>query len=126
MEAAVHAVLDAAWAAGVRYFDAARSYGAAEAVPGHLARLARRSRPEAVVVASKWGYTYTAGWKVEAEKHEVKDHSLPVLRRQGAESRDLLGAHLDLYQIHSATLESGVLDDRAVLAELVRMRATTG
>src|SRR3982751_5394147 len=31
MEARAHATLDAAWAAGVRYFDAARSYGRAEA-----------------------------------------------------------------------------------------------
>ena len=125
MEGRAHAVLDAAWAGGVRYFDAARSYGAAERfLASWLA--SRGIAPEAVVVASKWGYTYTAGWKVEAEKHEVKDHSLPVLRRQSAESRDLLGAHLDLYQIHSATLESGVLDDGAVLAELARMREATG
>jgi hypothetical protein len=31
------------------------------------------------------------------------------------ESRAILGDQLDLYQIHSATLESGVLDDIAVL-----------
>ena len=31
MEARTHAVLDAAWDASVRYFDAARSYGKAEA-----------------------------------------------------------------------------------------------
>src|SRR4051794_5303818 len=74
MEARAHAVLDTAWAAGVRYFDAARSYGRAEAfLAGWLA--ARSVAPDAVVVASKWGYTYTAGWRVEAEKHEVKDHS---------------------------------------------------
>jgi aryl-alcohol dehydrogenase-like predicted oxidoreductase len=30
MEAHAHAVLDAAWHAGIRYFDAARSYGRAE------------------------------------------------------------------------------------------------
>jgi aryl-alcohol dehydrogenase-like predicted oxidoreductase len=30
MEAHANAVLDAAWAAGIRYFDAARSYGRAE------------------------------------------------------------------------------------------------
>jgi aryl-alcohol dehydrogenase-like predicted oxidoreductase len=125
MEARAHAVLDAAWAGGVRYFDAARSYGAAEQFLASWLN-ARRIAPEEVIVASKWGYTYTAGWKVEAEKHEVKDHSLPVLLRQSAESRNLLGAHLDLYQIHSATLESGVLNDRAVLTELVRMRSTTG
>ena len=125
MEARAHAVLDAAWTGGVRYFDAARSYGAAEQfLASWLA--ARNIAPDAAVVASKWGYTYTAGWKVEADKHEVKDHSLAVLQRQSAESRALLGAHLDLYQIHSATLESGVLDDRDVLAELVRMRAATG
>ncbi len=125
MEARAHAVLDAAWAGGVRYFDAARSYGAAEEFLAAWLNL-RQIKPEEVFVASKWGYTYTAGWKVEAEKHEVKDHSLPVLMRQWAESRNLLGDYLDLYQIHSATLESGVLDDRAVLTELVRMRSAAG
>ncbi|HEU4629582.1 MAG TPA: aldo/keto reductase, partial [Gemmatimonadaceae bacterium] len=42
--------------------------------------------------------------------------------RQVAESRERLGQHLDLYQVHSATLESGVLDDGAVLDELARLR----
>jgi aryl-alcohol dehydrogenase-like predicted oxidoreductase len=125
MEARAHAVLEAAWAGGVRYFDAARSYGAAEQFLASWLN-SRRIAPGDVFVASKWGYTYTAGWKVKAEKHEIKDHSLKVLLRQYAESRDLLGAHLDLYQIHSATLESGVLDDGAVLAELVRIRSSTG
>ncbi len=74
------------------------------------------------MVASKWGYTYTAGWKVEAEKHEVKEHSVPVLRRQAEESRTLLGGHLAIYQIHSATLESGVLDNLDVLRELAKLR----
>jgi aryl-alcohol dehydrogenase-like predicted oxidoreductase len=122
MEAHCHAVLDAAWQLGVRYFDAARSYGRAEAfLASWLA--ARQITAAEVTVGSKWGYTYTAGWKVEAEKHEIKEHTLPVLRRQAAESLALLGSHLDLYQIHSATLESGVLDDRAVLEELARLRA---
>jgi aryl-alcohol dehydrogenase-like predicted oxidoreductase len=56
--------------------------------------------------------------------HEVKDHSLVALRRQIGESRALLGEYLDLYQIHSATLESGVLDDHAVLAELNTLQAS--
>lgn len=123
MEARAHAVLDAAWAAGVRYFDAARSYGRAESfLSTWLA--SRRIAPRAVSVGSKWGYTYTADWHVVAERHEVKDHSLATLRRQLAESRALLGAHLGLYQIHSATLDSGVLDDAAVRDELARWRAT--
>jgi aryl-alcohol dehydrogenase-like predicted oxidoreductase len=122
MEAHCHAVLDVAWQSGVRYFDAARSYGRAEAfLASWLA--ARGIAPGDVTVGSKWGYTYTAGWRVEAEKHEVKDHSLAVLRRQWRESRELLGPHLDLYQIHSATLDSGVLDNAEVLAELARLKA---
>jgi aryl-alcohol dehydrogenase-like predicted oxidoreductase len=121
MEAHAHAVLDAAWEAGVRYFDAARSYGRAEAfLAGWLAL--RQIAPGAVTVGSKWGYTYTAGWNVEAERHEVKDHALSTLRRQAAETKELLDPYLGLYQIHSATRESGVLEDRAVLNEMARLR----
>ena len=121
MEAHAHTVLDAAWEAGVRYFDAARSYGRAEAfLAGWLAK--RQIAPGAVTVGSKWGYTYTAGWKVEAERHEVKEHTLATLVRQAAESREIFGPHLGLYQIHSATPESGVLEGCAVLEELARLR----
>ena len=77
-----------------------------------------------MTVASKWGYAYTAGWRVDAERHEVKDLSLENLTVQIAESRAILGDHLELYQIHSATLESGVLDDRALLDEPARLRET--
>jgi aryl-alcohol dehydrogenase-like predicted oxidoreductase len=125
MRAHAWEVLDAAWAQGVRYFDAARSYGDGERfLAGWLA--ARGVTPEQAVVSSKWGYTYVAGWQVRADKHEVKEHSLPVLRRQAEESRSLLGAHLRLYQIHSATLDSGVLDNAEVLAELSHLRQERG
>ena len=59
---------------------------------------------------------------LDAEVHEVKDHSLATLRRQLAETRERLGEHLDLYQIHSATRESGVLEDASVIDELARLR----
>jgi len=123
MEQHAHDVLDAAYAGGVRYFDAARSYGRAE---DFLASwlTSRGIAPGAVTVASKWGYTYTAGWRVDAERHEVKDHSLAALRRQLVESDARLGAYLALYQIHSATFESGVLDDDSVIDELARLKAT--
>jgi aryl-alcohol dehydrogenase-like predicted oxidoreductase len=122
MRANAHAVLDAAYAAGVRYFDAARSYGRAEEFLGSW--LAERGlSPPAVGVGSKWGYTYTADWRTDAEVNEVKDLSIATLCRQEQETRQQLGSNLGLYQIHSATLESGVLDDPQVLAELARLRS---
>jgi aryl-alcohol dehydrogenase-like predicted oxidoreductase len=121
MEARAHAVLDAAYEGGVRYFDAARSYGRGEAFVASW--LERRGLSAAeVTVGSKWGYTYTADWRVDVETHEVKDLSVDNLRRQLRETRELLGDRLCLYQIHSATVESGVLDDVAVREELARLR----
>ena len=115
-----HAVLDAAYEGGVRDFDAARSYGRAEEFLGQW--LASR-RPADVYVSSKWGYVYTADWRVDADPPEVKRHDAGTLRRQLAETREHLGAWLRLYQIHSATPDSGVLEDEAVLDELRALRA---
>ena len=121
LEQRAHDVLDAAYGAGVRYFDAARSYGRAEEFLASWLR-ARQIAPGAVTVGSKWGYIYTAGWKVDAQPPEVKDHSVENFRRQAGETRDLLGPWLSLYQIHSATLDTGVLEDRAVLDALAELR----
>lgn len=122
MEANAHAVLDAAWNAGIRYFDAARSYGRAEKFLSTWLNK-HHFTANALTVGSKWGYTYTAGWQVEAKHHEIKEHSLPVLQRQWQESQSLLAPYLDLYQIHSATIESGVLQNQGVLNELARLRS---
>lgn len=116
-----HMVLDTAWDNGIRYFDAARSYGLAEDFLASWLN-SRNFSPEEVTIGSKWGYTYTADWQIEADHHEVKDHSLPVLQRQIKESKANLGNHLGLYQIHSATLDSGVLQNKAVLDELARLK----
>ena len=73
-------------------------------------------------MGSKWGYAYTGGWRVDAETHEVKDLSAGQLRTQLAETRALLGDRLRLYQIHSATVDSGVLEDPDVRAHLAELR----
>jgi aryl-alcohol dehydrogenase-like predicted oxidoreductase len=125
MEARSHEVLDAAWRAGVRYIDAARSYGYAERFLASWLRSGAVD-PADVTVGSKWGYRYVGEWRIDAPVHEVKDHSLAMLRAQLRESRALLDPWLRLYQVHSATLESGILHDRAVLAELARLRAEDG
>jgi aryl-alcohol dehydrogenase-like predicted oxidoreductase len=116
-----HAVLDHAYERGVRYFDAARSYGRAEEF---LGAWLRSREPAGVTVASKWGYTYTADWRIDVPAHEVKDLTAATLRRQLAETREQLGEWLQLYQIHSATIESGVLDDAEVLAELAALQGS--
>ncbi|MFS4096315.1 aldo/keto reductase [Streptomyces sp. AF1A] len=111
-----HELLDAAYAQGVRYVDAARSYGRSEEFLADW--LNARPDIDDVVVGSKWGYTYTAGWSTEAERHEVKDHGLATYERQRAETGALLGDRLDLYQIHSVTPDSPALTDKELHARL--------
>ncbi|MFE6665582.1 aldo/keto reductase [Streptomyces sp. NPDC057697] len=116
MRARTHDLLDAAYAQGVRYVDAARSYGRSEEFLADW--LTAHPEADDLVVGSKWGYTYTAGWSVEAEAHEVKDHGLATFLRQRAETGALLGDRLDLYQIHSVTADSPALTDKELHARL--------
>lgn len=121
LRARTHELLDAAYAQGVRYFDAARSYGRSEEFLGDW--LTARPEIRDIVVGSKWGYTYTADWGVDAEEHEVKDHSLATYLRQRAETDALLGDRLDLYQIHSVTPDSPALTDKELHARLAALAA---
>ncbi len=114
-------VLDTAWDNGIRYFDAARSYGLAESFLFSWLE-ERHISPDDVVVGSKWGYVYTADWAIDVDVHEVKDHSTDVLVRQWAESQRNLGRFLNIYQIHSATEESGVLQNDDVLDQLWELK----
>jgi len=121
METHSHRMLDRAFAAGIRYLDVARSYGRGE----QFVRAwidARGMRTEDVVVGSKWGYRYTGDWQVDGRVQEVKEHSAPMLKVQFAESTAILDHYLRLYQIHSASLETRVLENEQVLAELARLR----
>jgi aryl-alcohol dehydrogenase-like predicted oxidoreductase len=121
LERQAHAVLDAAFQQGIRYVDAARSYGRAERFVRSWIDARRHSRDD-VAVGSKWGYVYVGDWRVDAAVHERKEHSLAMLERQAEESTAILGEHLRLYQVHSATLESRVLEDGALLDALARLK----
>jgi aryl-alcohol dehydrogenase-like predicted oxidoreductase len=121
MRERTEAMLDAAYHAGVRYVDAARSYGRAESfLAGWLA--ARLLRPDEIIVGSKWGYTYVGDWRMDADRQETQDLSLETLNRQLAESLGILGSHLALYQIHSANPDNAVLSSSDVLDALRRLR----
>lgn len=97
----------------IPWLDCARSYGLSERFVGQFLR-SRNIQPDEVYVSSKWGYTYVADWKValgEGEPHEVKDHSLKNFLKQLQETKDEIGDYVNLYQVHSATFESGILTD---------------
>jgi aryl-alcohol dehydrogenase-like predicted oxidoreductase len=121
LRARTHELLDAAYAQGVRYFDVARSYGRSEEFLADW--LTARPGFDDIVVGSKWGYTYTADWTTDAQQHEVKDHTLATYERQRAESAQLLGDRLDLYQIHSVTPDSPALTDKELHARLAEAAA---
>jgi aryl-alcohol dehydrogenase-like predicted oxidoreductase len=111
-------VLDAAYAAGIRRVDTARSYGRAEEF---LAGWLDARGHDDVTVSSKWGYTYVGAWRMDAEVHEVKEHSLTRFRTQWAESRALLGSRIALYQVHSLTVDSPLFTDEPLLDALAEL-----
>ena len=111
-------VLEEAYALGVRYFDTAPGYGLAEALI--LEWLQTKNDPT-IEIATKWGYTYTANFDKNAIIHEVKEHSLAKLNAQWDFSKQLL-PYLKVYQIHSATIETGVLENSKVLERLASLK----
>ena len=123
LRARARATLDAAVDAGVRWVDAARSYGRAEEFLGGWLADRGPDRTDGITVSSKWGYRYTADWDPDATVHEVKEHTLPRFRTQLAETREILGEHLALYQVHSLTADSPLLDDTALQAALAGLGA---
>ncbi|WP_173100675.1 aldo/keto reductase [Actinomadura verrucosospora] len=108
MRDATWALLDGAYAAGIRWVDTARSYGRAEEFLGEW--LAERM-PAGLTISSKWGYTYVGDWRLDAPVHEVKEHSLVRYRGQWEETRALLGDRLSVYQVHSLTVDSPLFND---------------
>ena len=116
-------VLDFAYEKGVRYFDTAPSYGKGERF---LIDWNNDRKHSDLILGTKWGYTYVANWELGYKgKHEIKEHSLEKLMQQW-ETSQLLLPNLKVYQIHSATQESGVLKNEAVLNQLHKIKKQTG
>lgn len=111
-------VLDKAYDLGIRYFDTAPGYGLAEQL---MIKWVNSKLDNDIKIATKWGYTYVANFKQDAKVHEVKEHSLSKLNEQWETSKALL-PFLKKYQIHSATLETGVLNNQAILNRLFDLK----
>ena len=118
MRASAHAVLDEAYARGVRWVDVARSYGLAEHFLADW--LATRGHAD-LTVSSKWGYAYVGDWRLHAGVHESKEHSLAQFSAQWKESSAVLGAAINLYQVHSLTPDSPLFGDRRLLSALAAL-----
>jgi aryl-alcohol dehydrogenase-like predicted oxidoreductase len=80
-------------------------------------------RRDQLTIGSKWGYTYVADWRHDADTHEVKDHSLATFERQWPETLDALGGPPDFYLIHSVTPDSPALADAKLLDRLGELAA---
>lgn len=118
------------------WIDCARSYGKSEEFVGDYLR----NHPDTldVVVSSKWGYTYVANGQVALPPgvpHEVKDHSVTNFEKQRLESEHTLrrdgtqspcSTYLQLYQVHSATFESGILADTETHQALAQAKQEQG
>lgn len=116
-------VLNEAYKLGVRYFDTAPSYGKGEAF---LSEWNAATDYKDVVLGTKWGYTYVANWELGfSGQHEVKEHSLKKLLEQWQVSKKML-PKLKYYQVHSATFESGILENQDVLNQLFEIKKETG
>ncbi|WP_339660367.1 aldo/keto reductase [uncultured Polaribacter sp.] len=111
-------VLENAYKAGIRYFDTAPGYGLAEEL---VLEWLQTKNDNSIEIGTKWGYTYTANFDPNATVHEVKEHSLSKLKEQWNFSKQLL-PYLKVYQIHSATLETGVLENTEVLQQLAFLK----
>ncbi|MDR6199934.1 aryl-alcohol dehydrogenase-like predicted oxidoreductase [Microbacterium sp. SORGH_AS428] len=121
LQSRVHALLDTAWALGIRYVDAARSYGRAEEFLGSWLA-AHPDRRSSLTIGSKWGYEYVGAWDPAAAIHERKEHTLAMLDRQWPETLAALGGPPDFYLIHSVTPDSPALADAALLERIAEIR----
>lgn len=116
-------IFDFAYSKGIRHFDTAPSYGKGEEF---LEQWYNKNSYPDLRLSTKWGYTYVADWNLGYKNpHEIKEHTLSKLNEQWSVSKHLLPA-LKIYQIHSATFESKVLENSEVLDKLYEIKNKTG
>jgi aryl-alcohol dehydrogenase-like predicted oxidoreductase len=115
-------LLQEAYANGIRFFDTSSGYGLAESL---LENWLKGKTDPGIAVGTKWGIKYMANFDMNAQVHEQKEHSLELLNIQWDFSKNLL-PFLKVYQIHSATMETGVLDNKSILERLYQIKNDNG
>lgn len=111
-------VLNSAYDNGVRFFDTSPGYGISEEL---LIDWVKKKNDPSIIVSTKWGYTYVANFDPNAKVHEVKEHSINKLNEQWKQSKTLL-PYLKIYQIHSATFDTGILENQEILKRLYELK----
>jgi aryl-alcohol dehydrogenase-like predicted oxidoreductase len=62
-------------------------------------------------------------WRLDADVHEVKEHSATRFAAQWAETLMLLGNRVGLYQVHSLTVDSPLFTDEPLIEALAELSA---
>jgi aryl-alcohol dehydrogenase-like predicted oxidoreductase len=106
--------LDGAYAAGIRYFDTAASYGCSERRVGEFLRALSPAERPGVTVATKFG----EHWDEQAGQPYV-DHSFSALAKSLERSLERLGA-IDVLQLHKTSPAVLASDDLARAWEMAR------
>ena len=114
-EGEVRALLDAALAAGIRFFDTAPSYGSSERRAGTFLRGLDKARLTGLTIATKCGEHWD-----EAAGAPYVDHSYDALCRSIDRSLERLPV-IDLLQVHKST--PAVIADAGVRRALEYARA---
>jgi len=111
-------MLEYAYEKGIRYYDTAPGYGIAEKM---ILNWKKEKEDVEIEIATKWGYTYIGNLHPNDTEHELKEHSILKLNEQWKQSKALM-PQLTTYQIHSATFETGVLENKEILQRLLELK----
>lgn len=114
-------MLDAAYQFGIRYFDTAASYGTSEQLLGEWI-FNRGYHLQGLTAATRWDYIHMADGQTRVKCHAIRKHTLENLNTSFVWSCLRLGKAMKIYQIHSAILESGVLENMQILNRLAGIR----